>query len=395
MHGQLEENHAMLRESLLLKVVTGAVASTEAIEKGQSLGLDLIARCYLIVILKFEISDRSDQFDYDEYQQIQKTVSDLVGNNPDIFLLKKDWKELVLLIKGNIPQYLEEERGLLLDSIKKEVDKTRYHLTIGVGTLKNRIADIYQSFIEAFVNIQKAADRGKDGPNQVIEKAELLKVNKSAVETYLNCGVIGDFEEFFSSYIQPLGETALKSYLIKNYLFMDVVLATAKLVNELGGNIDIVIPELNSIETILANIKTSEQLKAEISKLLVNAMTFRDSQTSSLHTKVIRQAKDYIDQHYMEPTLSLYEIASLVNLSSSHFSMVFSQETCQTFKEYLTTTRISKAKEMLRTSSLSSNDISYQVGFNDPHYFSYVFKKNTGVSPTEFRSQTHSEKNVI
>ncbi len=90
-----------------------------------------------------------------------------------------------------------------------------------------------------------------------MEKAELLKVNKSAVETYLNCGVIEDFEEFFNGYIQPLGETALKSYLIKNYLFMDVVVATAKLVNELGGNIDIVIPELNSIETILANIKTN------------------------------------------------------------------------------------------------------------------------------------------
>jgi two-component system, response regulator YesN len=294
-------------------------------------------------------------------------------------------------MKGNIPQYLEEESGLLLGSIKKEVERTRYQLTIGVGAQKDRIADIYQSFIEAFVTIQKAADRGKEGANQVVEKAELLNVNKSAVETYLNCGVIEDFEDFFNGYIQPLGETALKSYLIKNYLFMDVVVATARLVNELGGDIDIVIPELNSIESILANIKTNQQLKDEISKMMLSAMTFRDSQTSSQHKKVIRQAKDYIAQHYMEPDLSLYEIASLVNLSSSHFSMVFSQETCQTFKEYLTTTRINKAKELLRTTSLSSNDISFQVGFNDPHYFSYVFKKNTGVSPTDFRSQTHAE----
>lgn len=391
MQGQLEENQALLRENLLLKVVTGAVNSTEAIEKGQSLGLDLIARCYLIVILKFEIGDRSEQFDYDEYQKIQNIVSGLVGNNPDIFLIKKDWKELVLLMKGNIPQYLEEESGLLLGSIKKEVERTRYQLTIGVGAQKDRIADIYQSFIEAFVTIQKAADRGKEGANQAVEKAELLNVNKSAVETYLNCGVIEDFEDFFNGYIQPLGETALKSYLIKNYLFMDVVVATARLVNELGGDMDIVIPELNSIESILANIKTIQQLKDEISTLMLNAMTFRDSQTSSQHKKVIRQAKDYIAQHYMEPDLSLYEIASLVNLSSSHFSMVFSQETCQTFKEYLTTTRMNKAKELLRTTSLSSNDISFQVGFNDPHYFSYVFKKNNGVSPTDFRSQTHAE----
>jgi len=387
---QLEENQAMLRERLLLKVVTGTIASTEAIEKGQPLRLDLVAKCYLIVILKIEVRTRSEKLDYDEFQKIQQKVTELIGNNPDIYLLRKDWGEFVLLMKGNIPQYLDEEQGLLLGSIRDTLDQTRYQLVVGVGAQKNRIADIYQSFLEAFVSIQNSADREKDGSNRMVDKAELLKVNKSAVETYLNCGVKEDCEEFFNSYIQPLGDTALKSYLIKNYIFMDVVLATAKQVNDLGGNIDIVIPELNSIETILANISTIEQLKEKTCTILGKALSFRDSQTSGQHTKVIRQAKEYIDQHYMEPDLSLYEIASQVNLSSSHFSMVFSQETCQTFKEYLTTTRINKAKELLRTSSLSSNDISYQVGFNDPHYFSYVFKKNTGFSPTEFRSQTQA-----
>ena len=390
LRGQLEENKAMLKERLLLQVVTGSVTSTEAIEKGQSLGLDLVARYYSIVILKIEMRDRSAKFDYVEYQQVQRIVSALIGNNPDIYLLKKDWEELVLLMKGNIPQYLEEESNLLIGSIKDELEKTGYQLSIGIGSQKNRIADIYQSFLEAFVSIQNAADREKGDLNQVVEKAELLKINKSAVETYLNCGVKEDYEEFFNAYIQPLGETALKSYLIKNYIFMDVVLATAKLVNDLGGNIDIVIPEVNSIELILADIRTIDQLKEKTCTILVKALTFRDSQTSGQHTRVIGQAKEYIDKHYMEPNLSLYEIASQVNLSSSHFSAVFSQGTCQTFKEYLTTTRINKAKEILRSSSLSSNDIAYKVGFNDPHYFSYVFKKNTGFSPTEYRSQTRA-----
>ena len=387
---QLEEDKTMLRERLLLKVVTGAIASVEAIEKGHSLGLDLIAKCYLVVILKIKIEDRSEQFDYDEYRQIQHRVSGLVENNPDIFLLIKDWEELVILMKGNIPQYLEEERELLLRSINKEVAKTRYHTTIGVGTRKSRIADIYQSFIEAFVSIQGATDEARDAPNQVVEKTELLKLNKSAVETYLNCGVKTDFDEFFNAYIQPLSETALKSYLIKSYIFMDIVLATAKLVNELGGDFDKVIPALSSVETILTNIKTIDQLKEQAYKILINALSFRDAQTSGQHPRMVRQAKEYIDQHFMEPNLSLDEVASQVNLSSSHFSMVFSQEACQTFKEYLTEIRIKKAKEMLRTTSLSSNDISYQVGYNDPHYFSYVFKKNTSFSPTEFRLQVQA-----
>ena len=162
---QVEENRAALRERLLLKLVVGAVSSTEAIEKGQLLGLDLIARCYLVVILKTELADRSEQFDYDEYQQVQQIVSGLVENNPDVFLLKKDWEELVLMMKGNTPEYLEEERDLLLERIKREVKRTRYQLTIGVGTPKKRIADIYQSFVEALVSIQNAANENKAGSN--------------------------------------------------------------------------------------------------------------------------------------------------------------------------------------------------------------------------------------
>ena len=100
---------------------------------------------------------------------------------------------------------------------------------------------------------------------------------------------------------------------------------------------------------------------------------------------MIQQARNYIDRHYMDPNISLNEVAAQVNLSPSHFSMVFSQETSQTFKEYLTEVRIRKAKELLRMTNAKSYEIAYQVGYNDPHYFSYVFRKNTGLSPTEFR----------
>ncbi len=387
---QVEENRTTLKERFLLKLVVGAVSSTEAIEKAQLLGLDLIARCYLVVILKTELRDRSEQFDYAEYQHVQQIVAGLVESNPDIFWLKKDWEELVLVMKGNIPEYLEDERDLLLERIKQEVQKTRYQLAIGIGTPQKRIADISKSFVEALVSIQNADNENKNGLNQAVDRGELLKVDKSAVENYLRCGAKEDFDAFFDTFIRPLGETALKSYLLKNYIFVDVVLSTVKLINELDGEIDQVIPELNSIETILANIKTIEQLREQAYKILSSALAFRDSQTNKQYTSIIQQAKEFIERHYMEPNLSLSNVASQVNLSSSHFSVVFSQETCQTFKDHLTEVRIKKAKELLRTTSLKAADIAYQVGYNDPHYFSSAFKKNTGFSPIEFRLHTSS-----
>jgi two-component system response regulator YesN len=168
---------------------------------------------------------------------------------------------------------------------------------------------------------------------------------------------------------------------------VDVVLATAKFLNELGGDIAQVISDSNSIETILMNIKTMEQLREQVCKILACALEIRDSHVNHQYASRIQLAKDYIDQHYLNPDLLLNEVAAQASLSPSHFSVVFSQETDQTFKEYLTEIRIKKAKELLRMTSLSSAEISYQVGYSDPHYFSYVFKKNTGFSPTEFRLQ--------
>jgi len=384
---QAEENRALLRERLLFKLVVGAVSPADAIENGQTLGLNLIARHYLVMILKLELRDRSEQYEHDEYQQIQSIVLGLVEKDPDIFMLKRDWGDLVLILKGNTQEYLEESRDFLLEEIRHEIEQTRYKLTVGMGTAKNRIADICQSFVEALAQIQNPAGLADLESNPALERMELLNVDKSAVENYLHSGVLEGFDGFFQAYLLPLGQTALKSNLIKNYILVDIVLSVAKLVNDLGGEVDKVIPELNSIELIMSNIKTSEQLRDQVYRIISTALAFRDSQPKGQYKDLIRQAKEYIECHYVDPELSLHAVAAQANLSASHFSVVFSQEAGQTFKEYLTEIRINKAKELLRMTALRSADIAYQVGYNDPHYFSSVFKKHTGQSPIEFRTR--------
>ncbi len=388
LHDQLEENQSAIKERFLLKLVVGSVNPSEVMEKSQLLGLDLIARYYLVVIIKTELLDLSEQFNYDDYQSALKIITDIVDNNPDVLFIRRDWEGLILLIKGNTSEYLVEEKELLLERIRQEIQKTRYQLSIGSGSVKNRIVYIYQSFVEALVDIQNSSNESRIGTNITLEKANLLKIDSSAVDDYLRCGVKEDFDNFFDSFIQPLGDNMLSSNYIKNYIFVNVVLAVVKFMNELGGDIDQAVLALNTIETTLKSIRTKEQLKDQVSRILASALDFRDNQANRQYSAIIRQAKDFIDQHFDDADLSLSDVAARVSLSPSHFSVVFSHETNQTFKDYLTETRIKKAKELLRMTTLKSAEISYQVGYNDPHYFSYVFKKNTGLSPTEFRSQT-------
>jgi len=385
---QVDENRTLLRERFLLRLVMGAVPLTEAMEKSRLLDLDIIAKSYLVVVLRIELDH--DEFDYFAYRQVREIATGLVENNPDVFLFKKDMEELVLIIKGDTPEYLEQEAYFLTELIKNELaGKTTCTLKMGIGQPQTRVGDIHQSFSRALAAIEGDVN-GNGRSEQIATKTELLKLNKLAVADYLRCGAIEEFDDFFTTYIHPLGEAALNSYIIKNYVFVDIVLTTAKFVRELGGSIDQVVPEINQIETLLLNIKTVEQFKEQTRKILVSTLEFRD-QHGNQYVEIIHQAKAYVEQHYSNPDLSLNEVAAHINLSSSHFSTVFSRETGETFKEYLTALKIQKAKELLRSTALKSFEISYQVGYKDPHYFSHVFKKQTGLSPKEFRLQGQME----
>jgi two-component system response regulator YesN len=108
---------------------------------------------------------------------------------------------------------------------------------------------------------------------------------------------------------------------------------------------------------------------------------------SSRYSDVIEKSTEYIREHFAEGNVSLNTVAEFVGLSPNHFSTVFSQETGETFIECLTRARLQHAKELLRRTAIRSSEIAYKVGYNDPHYFSYVFKKNIGLSPSEYRNR--------
>lgn len=105
----------------------------------------------------------------------------------------------------------------------------------------------------------------------------------------------------------------------------------------------------------------------------------------------MHQVKAYIDANFTNPDLMLGEVAAEANLSPSYFSAVFSQEFGESYKDYITRLRIERAKELLLTTNLKCSEIAYQSGYNDPHYFSHVFRKNIGLPPQQFRQQPNTK----
>ena len=99
---------------------------------------------------------------------------------------------------------------------------------------------------------------------------------------------------------------------------------------------------------------------------------------------VIESAKRYIKTQYNKD-ISLDDVSKEVDISPYYFSKLFKEETGENFIEYLTNMRLKTAKNLLDTTEMSMKEIGIQIGYSDPNYFSRIFKKNFGITPTEYK----------
>ena len=113
-----------------------------------------------------------------------------------------------------------------------------------------------------------------------------------------------------------------------------------------------------------------------------NISTKKDEHENHL----VRQALKYIQENFQKD-LSLDALSKELDISPYYFSKLFKEETGSNFVEYLTNLRLERAKVLLMDENRSMKKICMEVGYSDPNYFSRIFKKNLGVTPTEYRER--------
>lgn len=106
---------------------------------------------------------------------------------------------------------------------------------------------------------------------------------------------------------------------------------------------------------------------------------------------LILEATQYIEENYRS-NITLDDVARQVNMSYHYFSKFFKESTGKNFVDYLTDLRMKKAKQLLKETGMNIKAVSCEIGYSDPNYFSKIFKKYTGLTPTEYRHNALSKE---
>ncbi len=136
----------------------------------------------------------------------------------------------------------------------------------------------------------------------------------------------------------------------------------------------------------IGKLTSLEEMETWVKEYCMNIRLFIQKERKSSVAVLTENAKRYIEEHYGDHTLSVERLCDHLNISATHFSIIFKKEFGMSFISYLTKVRMEQAAALLEHTEDKSYIIAEKVGYTEANYFSYVFKKHYGESPKKYRT---------
>lgn len=297
--------------------------------------------------------------------------------------------DLGFLINKPANPVLEEQLTLALDQIIKSVaEYLKFPITIGVGETFGTLTTIHKSYTQA----RKAAmTRITQGGNRVYSYKMLKSefniapiVMNFETEQKLQLCMERREKEAAKEIIHQFYEQATEQSASLLKLNFNVAVTLIKLLSRIGLNPETFLgSELKLYRKL--NVCTSlEQLLLAVDEILEICFAQIGMNEKSWNNSVMAKAMEYIILHYNED-ISLQSVSEHISLSPAYLSKQFKKTYNQNFIEFLIQYRMEKARELLKSSTYTVNEVSCIVGFKDEKHFFRTFKKITGVTPGAYK----------
>ena len=396
-----EKNIPVLREKLLYELMYGMKDKTGDIEGRMKL-FNIEINRFIMLQVQCEIDGELvtlSPYDRHVYQfGIINSVEEIFSSSFKVLSIPVNDMDSVFILNlpdkiGDIPSVINEKCQQLQEMVTRCFNMV---LTIAVSTVALSNKDIHNKFNEC----NQALDyKHYAGSGSIIQYGDLnsffryddffdLKAIQQQLMDSVKAGNVENTRESLdeiAAYFKQ--DTKSSSAWVRTYFksllaeINNIRLSVLAVDNEKNEEIS------NSMESLNKMIYTAEDPASliEIMRDAAVRVTERINRYNNKSIKlIVKKAIEYIHEHYREQ-LTLNDIAAHVYVSPSYVSRMFGREVGKNFVDFLNEVRIEKAKELLSDVRYKTYEIADRVGIQDARYFSRLFKKYTGKTPTEFR----------
>lgn len=397
------ESLPVLQESFYMALLEGRVVAGQIGKYVNDYKVHLAAPYYVVTVLHISTQslpeeEREDPFlmamavkKYAEEQVEERWDSRFFIYLGDIIMISQ------LQTKDSLLKYTDEMDRLC--RMAKKVCNAR--MTAGVGYLCDSLEQLpfsYQGAKQAVtyrvlygntraISIAEV-EPGESGEMQRKESyAELLQ----RIIKKIRVGEEEGLREAIHEFINWLTVTHLS---MQNYRIVMMELA-AELVRFAAGhelNIGTGSTDGSDVYHQALHMESTEVLEQWLQTLCRNLQREMLHERQDSTKSFVQRAEEYVKTHYADQDLSVEEICREMNVSAAYFSTIFKKETGKTFVRYLTDYRMEQAVILLMSGNDKTYMIAEKVGYSEANYFSYVFKKQFGVSPSKYRSDRQEKK---
>jgi len=398
------ESLPILQESLYTSLIEGTLPQQDLESTLLDYQISLPGKYYAVVILHNSLSLSPEGINP---LLITMSIRKLAEER-----LQKNWRPCFLTYLGHtlfIAQMDKESDSLKLTDDCEILCRMARHIckatvTAGIGKTVSNLMDLPLSYLGArdAVAYRVLYGRGKSIAISEIglEGKEEHKVNKEIIDEErlldiyrsIRMSSEEELDKCIDLYIENsrLDSPSLQEY---HFFLMDLVTNMHKFL--LANQVDtgLIFPKEEDVYQKVQQFslaELSQWMKEICKKMQIIIQEMRSDKTKSF----VKKAVEHVHSHYMDKDLTVEALSQELHVSAAYFSTVFKRETGKSFINYLTDYRMEKALRLLMEEEEKTYIIAEAVGYSDPNYFSYAFKKKFGMSPSKYKSNSKGKEGL-
>lgn len=400
---EMHEYEQFSRRRFFERILGGELLVQEIYEEAAKQSIEIDASCYNLILFFIQEKNKSHlRQEKEEFLIRQEEILHYFLRHPQYILFRNHVNSYGVLVKTDHDQIHEmTQKGVdfIQTVCSKYQDQICWYVATGSPVERlSMLPECYQGVNHCYAyrfllpdvhildndTLKEYLNIPRDNKLNFVDSQ---KMDPEIIRDFLTRGSSREINEFVNNYLQNIHD-ALESSMFRNYVVLNIRFTVIAFLESIGIERQDYTKRIEGL--VQERTLILDEIRIYFIGMLETAMYFRNKERDTQSKSILKKALDCIHQNFDKETISLNEVAKEVEVSTNYLSAIFSQTMKKTFVEYITGMRMEKAKKLLRTTEKTASDISLEVGYRDPHYFSFVFKKTQGCSPKEYRNGKRS-----